>query len=442
MSEPVDESGIPQLDASGNPEAPTDISQPDEFDPASPENVTIKRIGRTATFFNLINTLIGAGIVSVPSTFTATGVGPTVLLLVLSCFLCCVAGIIILGLQKDLNCNGINEIAFRVLGKWGMNVVSVCLIIFCFSCTISYLIIGGNQLKSWISLANVDMNGTWKWALIVIIYLCVLPGAMTFPRHLSCLSHMAIPSVLGCVLFVIALIIKGCQLLPKSGYPPKSVSGINLDMGLFTAFGVHALTFNLQIVMGPIIAPYNPSVQKRSRVLGYTFLAAFFIIAIPGLIGYLLFGSETKSDILTSFDDDDVLIIFVRIGLFISVSASYPAIVLSIVGSIGQMIWNESIPETMLTRHRLILIPIVNIVNVVLAVFLPNIKPILGVGGSLGGCLVGFALPSLCRLITREGPLMTVKNIGHIIMFIFGIAAACICTYSSIVDAIAELSKK
>lgn len=447
---PVDETGVPRLDYMGNPELPNgEAVQPQEDTQELKENEgeevqenTIKRIGRTSTFFNLINTVVGAGIVSVPATFTATGVGPTSLLLVLSCFLCFLASIILVGLQNDLHCKGVNEIAFRVLGKWGMNAVSVGLIIFCFSCTISYLIIGGNQIKSWLTLAGLNMEADWKWAIVLIIYLCVIPGAMTFPRHLDCLSHMAVPSVLGCVLFVVSLIIKGCILLPKDNYPAASAKGIDMNMDIFTSFGVHALTFNLQIVMSPIITPYNPSVQKRSRILGYTFFATFFIVSVPGLIGYLLFGSETKSDILESFAPDDILFIFVRIGLFISVSASYPAIVLSIVGSIGQMLWNEEIPETMLTRHRLILIPIVNIVNVLLAILLPDIKPILGVGGSLGGCLVGFAFPSLCRLMTRKASLLTVTNILHIVMCVFGIAAACICTYTSVESAIDTFSNK
>ena len=437
----LDYSGNPILQPETTPVRKSDVEQEKTETQKEENEESLKRIGRTGTFFNLINILIGAGIVSVPATFTTCGIGPTVLLLVISCFLCNIASTILVTLQHDFNCKGINEVAFRILGKWGMNVISICLIIFCLSCTVAYIIIANNQLTSWLSLAGLGtLDAMWQRAIIIIIYVIVLPGWMTFPRHLSILSYMSIPSVLGCVLFVIAIVIKGCQYLVTNGTVEQTVKGIEFGLGIFTAFGVHALTFNIQIVMSPIIAPYNPSVRKRSRILGFTFMTCFFIVLFSGLFGYIMFGDNTKSDILTSFPDDDVFIIIVRIGLFISVSASYPAIVLSIVGSLGQMIWNESIPEEMPTKHRLILIPLVNIFNALLAILLPDIKPILGVGGSLGGCVAGFAMPSICRLVSRTTPLSSPNNIGHILFAIFGIFAAILCTYSSVVDAIAALS--
>ncbi|EAY17116.1 Transmembrane amino acid transporter protein [Trichomonas vaginalis G3] len=432
----VDESGLPTFQ---NVSEADKVDQPDA-PPADEQHA--QRIGRTATYFNLINTLVGAGIVSVPATFTSCGVGSTIMLLILSAYLCFFGGVTLIGIQRETGSKGIAEMAYRVLGKWAQHTVSIFQLIFCLSCTVAYLIIGSNQVVSWLKLAKLNMDGLWKWALVVIIYLCVLPGLMTFPRHMSCLSKFAIPSVLGVVLYFIAILIRASQALSKPDMPPDHTVGIDFGMGLFTAFGVHALTFSLQVVMMPIITPYNPSVRKRVRIIGYTFMSCFLIIVIPGLLGYLMYGQETASDVLSSFPDDDILMVFVRIGMFISVSASYPAIVVSMVASIGGMAWNENLPEEMPTKHRLILIPAINLVNLVIAIFLQDIKPILGVGGALGGCIVGFVFPSLCRLVMKTYPLKSWISILHMCFVGFGIIAAILCTYSSIKDAIAAFSKK
>lgn len=431
----VDESGLPTFENIDETNATITGDEPVK------EEFKTQRIGRTATFFNLINTLVGAGIVSVPSTFTACGVGPTVMLLITSAWLCFFGGVTLVGIQRETNAKGITEIAYKILGKWAQHTVSIFQLIFCLSCTVAYLIIGANQVMSWMKLAKLNMDGLWKWALVVLIYWCVLPGIMTFPRHMTCLSKFAIPSVLGVILYFIAIIIRASQKLSLPDCPPEDTIGIKFGMGLFTSFGVHALTFSLQVVMMPIITPYNPSVRKRVRIIGYTFMSCFLIIVVPGLLGYLMYGQSTSSDVLSSFPDNDILMIFVRIGMFISVSASYPAIVVSMVASLGGMIWNESLPEEMPTKHRLILIPSINAVVVAIAIFLSDIKPILGVGGALGGCIVGFVFPSLCRLVLRTQPLTHWISILHIIFVIFGIVASILCTYSSINDAIKAFSK-
>jgi len=440
--------GLPVvLDTNGNPIMDSNmgnmsIKQLDEFEEGSESSEPkVKRVGRFATFLNLCNAMVGAGIVSVPSTFNATGLGPTTILLALCGFLCFYSGVIMLGLQSDHKVSGLNELAYKIFGNSGQLLVSICIIIFAFSCTVAYLIIGANQIKSWLTLAGYNMTGKTEWALLMTFYLVVLPGMMTIPRHLDCLSKLAIPSVAGVAFYFFVMIIKAFTLLPKPEYPDPTTIGYKMSFEIFTAFGVHSLTFSLPVIMLPIIAPYNPSVRKRVYVMGWTFIATWLIVSIPAAIGYLLFGQNTKSDVLSSFPDNDILILIVRVGMFISVSMSYPAIVMSITGSLGQMLYQQNNPELLTSKQRWVLIPLVNIANLVVAIFFPDIRSILGVGGSIGGCLVGFVFPSLCRIVTRNTSLSTLTNVGHICFIVFGIIMSIICTYSSVKDAISSMKK-
>ena len=395
----------------------------------------VKRIGRLQTFTNLINALIGAGIVGVPATFKYSGVGPTVILLLLSCVLCYTCGNIIVGLQWDLDVKGLDELGKVMFGKAGKVIIAILCIIFSLSCCSSFLIIATGKLVDWLSLTKLNMNGTWPWAITCLIYSLCIPAALTIPRHLTFISKFSLVSTMCVLFYAISILVKASIYIRDNEIAP-SVKGYSAGTQLFTAFSVHALTFSLPIVMMPVIAPYNPNKRKRRMVLGFVYIFSWIMVAIPGMMAYLMKGDETQSDVLSSFDKKDVLIIIVQVAIFLNVTFGYPLVLTSMVGSLGELIWKQNLPELMTLKQRLILIPIVNAVNIIIGMFLKNIQAVLGVGGALGGCLVVFAFPSLCRLKQHKEPFTTLRSIGHFILVIFGLFSAIVCTYFSIETAV------
>lgn len=425
-----------QLDVDGNPimmdNNEMSHSESSGLEPGVGE---IKRVGRCGTFVNLINALIGAGIVGVPATFKDSGVGPTIALLLISCALCYMCGNILVSLQWELKATGIDQIAVMTFGKPGKIVISILCIIFSLSCCVGYLIIGTGKLVDWLSLSSLNMTGTWPWALTCLIYALVAPVLLTIPRHINFLSNFGYVSTLCVIFYAISITVKSGVELKSRGIP-DSVVGYDFGSGLFTAFSVHALTFSLPIVMGPVIAPYNPNRRKRKIVLGAVYLVSWILVAIPGMMAYLMKGVDTASDVLSSFAKDDVLIIIVQAAIFLNVTCSYPIVSTSLMGSLGELLWGQNLAELLTTKQRMILIPIVNAVHVIIGMFLKDIQAVLGIGGALGGCLVVFAFPSLVRLKITKEPYTTPRNIGHIVLVVFGSVAAVICTYFSVVGAI------
>ena len=407
----------------------------DVGEPVAEKVAQVKRVGRCATFTNLINALIGAGIVGVPATFKYCGVGPTIILLLLSCVLCYTCGNIIVGLQWDLEVKGLDELATVMFGKPGKIIIAILCIIFSLSCCSSYLIIATGKLVDWLSLTKLNMEGTWPWAITCLVYSLCIPVALTIPRHLTFISRLSMLSTFCVLFYAIALLVKASLFIHTDGFSPTAI-GYQAGLDLFTAFSVHALTFSLPIVMMPVIAPYNPNKRKRRLVLGWVYMFSWVMVAIPGMMAYLMKGADTASDVLSSFDKSDILIIIVQAAIFINVTLGYPLVLASMVGSLGELIWKQNLAELMTIKQRLILIPIVNAVNILIGMFLKNIQAVLGVGGALGGCIVVFAFPSMCRLKQHKEPYSSPRSIGHFILVIFGLFAAAVCTYFSIASAI------
>ena len=128
--------------------------------------------------------------------------------------------------------------------------------------------------------------------------------------------------------------------------------------------------------------------------------------------------------------------IIVRVIIFALVSFTYPMLVGSITGTLGDLILGEPNPAEMTLKQRLIIIPIVNIVSFLLALVSSDLQSMLGLGGAVTGCLVAFAFPSFCMLRISSKKWYHYKNILYFAFCVFGVVAGCISTYTSIKDMI------
>ena len=90
--------------------------------------------------------------------------------------------------------------------------------------------------------------------------------------------------------------------------------------------------------------------------------------------------------------------IIVRVVIFALVSFTYPVLVGSITGILGELILGEPNPAEMILKQRFILIPIVNIVSFLLALVSSDLQSMLGLGGAITGCFLVFAFTSFCMI--------------------------------------------
>ena len=366
-----------KVDEFGNPqEVP---SQEPEFSlkPDSSEEQHQTRVGRFGTFLNLTNNVLGAGIISVPSTFKFSGVGPTIILLLLSSFLNFFGATVYIRLQYKTKAKGLDTMVENSFGKVGLMTNGVLLTIFSFSCTVTYLIVGAQSVQSFGNLAGMKLNSDWKWYLIVLVYSCIVVP-LTFPRKLTALSKIASASFFSVLLYFFVITIKSIIALNKDGLGPEVV-GFKFNEGILTAFSVHVLTFALPIVVLPITSAYNPSPKKRITVLGWALMFCFTMVLIPSLLAYSFKGKDVESNILQSFGDDDVAILIVRIAMLVCVTCSYPSFISTMMATLGKMAFGQNIPEYLTFTQRAILLSCLNAANIVVAMFFRNITTVLSI---------------------------------------------------------------
>lgn len=399
------------------------------------------RVKRFSTLMNCMNTLLGAGILSLPLAYRHCGIVPSTIMLAIMGALSHVGSVMLmkLGLRKKLD--AFDQLGNAILGRWGGICISIGTMLYCISCLTTYLIIGFNNIASWFDAGGIKVDDKlWKRVVVLLIYFFAVPFPLTFPRDIKFLSPFSTLTFIATLLFVIVMIVKACQILP---YPPEQKPHViiaRFGINIFSAISIFGMAFAMPVVILPIMKPYNPNSWKRSLISFWNILIGFVFYVIPAITGYCLFGDDSKDVILDNFKSNDIPIIIVRVGFFIVVTCSYPAIALSLMESWGSLIFQDSNQQTMVTWKRIILIILTSIIPLCFALFLPRVGPALSIGGAFGGCLVDFFFPAIMWIKMSKKKWYHWQIILCILFAIFGLVSCAISTYQAVLDAIDAFS--
>ena len=420
------------METSSTQEEEEDIG---EFQHIEIETKPIHRRSRFRTFIDLTNALLGAGVIVVSSTFKTAGLAPATLLLLFSCFICYISGCLLISLQCKTNTSTLEELACHCFGRGMKIAVAISDIISTACFTASYLVIGADQIESWLSLAGVQIKGYGLWVALLAGYAVVVPVLLTIPRRIVFLVKFQTITILLSAFYAIAILVRAIM---ADAMPAPTVAGFKVDLSLFTVFGTDLMTFSMPTIMMPVLQRYNPHPRKRETIMGGSLVFCFLVISVPGVLGYLMTGDGATSDILKSFSNSDTLMIVVRVAMFCVATFSYPMLNAYIVGSIGAIVFENSDPSSMTLKQRAILIPVVNVVSFIAAMVSNDIQPILGFGGAVGMCFLGIMFPAMCKLKRTERRWWSCVNIFYVVLAIFGICMGVVCGGISIRDLVAS----
>lgn len=390
------------------------------------------QVGFFGTVMNLLNTLIGAEILSISRSMRFCGLVVSVGLMTFTAILSYISTILTIRLQNLTHAESFYGLAKVLYGKSMTVVLSVLVLVFTYTCCVAYLIIAGNDIQSWLELLHhADWMEGWKRPIVMFIYSIFMPVVLTIPKKVKFLSVFSTFAIFSVFFFAIILVVKGFTDLAPKGIDPTVLTA-KMNIHFFNAISVYSLMFALPAICLPLLRPVKPKLQYRYQIVGTSFFSCYLLVIVPGVIGYLLFGDATKDIILENFDNHDIIIQIVRFGFFIVVTTSYPIIALTIQTQLSVIIFKVPDPASLSNKKRALILLLTNFPPVLIAMVLPNIYPVISVGGSLGGCMTNFFFPAIFWLKITKQKMYHVSNLFCIFLAIFGLVSAVIATYQGI----------
>ncbi|KAJ2029611.1 hypothetical protein IWW57_001627 [Coemansia sp. S610] len=269
--------------------------------------------------FNVVNTMIGSGILALPYALKEAGFYFGIFVLVLVAFLTVFSLNTLVFSGRRVGLYKYESVSAASLGRSGYYLLSFALSVNSIGSCISYLIIVGDIVTSLAQTVFGFNFFTTRQAVIVVAAVgFTLP--LLFFRTLEPLVRPSALSVLCLPVIVLIVAIRGpTYALPEP--VPTPVFGPSI----LPAFGVIAFAYsctqtcfqNYQTLQDRTLAAWSKATSFATATAAVIYLAF-------SIISYKSFGLGTQPNLLNNFDNDDVLANVARVLLAFTLTLTYP----------------------------------------------------------------------------------------------------------------------
>ncbi|KAB2611492.1 sodium-coupled neutral amino acid transporter 4 [Pyrus ussuriensis x Pyrus communis] len=355
--------------------------------------------GISGAVFNLTTSIIGAGIMALPATMKVLGLVWGFVLIILMGILSEISVELLVRFSVLCKASSYGEVVQCALGRPWRIVSEICIIINNAGVLVVYLIIMGDVMSG--SLHHIGVfdqwlgHGVWDHRMLLIfavVVVCLAP--LCALEKIDSLSLTSAASVALAVVFVVV----ACAIAFI-----KLVEGKIDSPRMSPDFGSTKAILDLLVVI-PIMTNAYVCHFNMNRVGRITTVLCIVIYSLTAIAGYLLFGKDTESDILTNFDKDlgirfsSALNYIVRVGYIFHLLLVFPVVHFSLRQTVDALVFEGS-PPLVESRKRCFALTLVLLGLIYLgSTVIPNIWTAFKFTGATTAVSLGFIFPSLIAL--------------------------------------------
>ncbi|KAM8921194.1 solute carrier family 38 member 6 [Pelodytes ibericus] len=376
--------------------------------------------------FNLMNAIMGSGILGLSYAMANTGVIGFSILLLIVALLAAYSIHLLLHMCIQSAVTSYEDLGMTAFGSTGKILVASTILIQNIGAMSSYLFIIKSELPAAVAgFLTGDHGGAWYLdgrLLLIITSVCIVLPLALLPK-IGFLGYTSSLSFFFMVYFAIVVIIKKryvpCPLPLNHTMEYLQVSNSSeckpklFEFSKESAFALPTMAFSFlcHTSILPIYCELKcPSKSRMQNVANLGIVLSFIIYFISALFGYLTFYEKVESELLQGYSKylpNDILIITVRLFILLAVLLTVPLIHFPARKAFIMMFFSR-LPFSYI-RHVLVTLAL-NIIIVLLAIYVPDIRNVFGVVGSTTSTCLLFVFPGLFYVkISTEGYLSPQK---------------------------------
>ncbi|XP_014999316.2 solute carrier family 38 member 6 isoform X2 [Macaca mulatta] len=366
--------------------------------------------------FNLMNAIMGSGILGLAFIMANTGILGFSFLLLTVALLASYSVHLLLSMCIQTAVTSYEDLGLFAFGLPGKVVVAGTIIIQNIGAMSSYLLIIKTEFPAAIAeFLTGDYSRYWyldgQTLLIIICVGIVFPLAL-LPK-IGFLGYTSSLSFFFMMFFALVISNATDDCKPKLFHFSKESA---------YALPTMAFSFLCHTSILPIYCELqSPSKKRMQNVTNTAIALSFLIYFISALFGYLTFYDKVESELLKGYSKylpHDVVVMTVKLCMLFAVLLTVPLIHFPARKAVMMMFFSN-FPFSWI-RHFLITLAL-NIIIVLLAIYVPDIRNVFGVvGASTSTCLI-FVFPGLFYLKLSREDFLSWKKFGAFVLLIFGI---------------------
>lgn len=370
--------------------------------------------GLYSAVFNLTTTVVGAGIMALPATMKVLGLFVGLVFIILMGVLSEISIEFLVRFTVHYKATSYGEVVQHALGKRGRILSEIFIVLNNAGMLIVYLIIMGDVMSG--SLHHLGIfdqwlgHGVWDHRKMLILAVMVLFLApLCALDKIDSLSLTSAASVALAVIFVlVAFVVAFIKLVEGKIEAPRFTPDFGSTKAILDLLVVIPIMSNAYVCHFNVQPIYNElegrSPEKMNRVGRITTALCVFVYASTAMAGYLLFGEDTESDVLTNFDKDlgirfsTALNYIVRVGYILHLLLVFPVIHFSLRQTVDNLLFKGSPPLTESRKRCLTLTGVLLAVIYFGSTMIPNIWTAFKFTGATTAVSLGYTFPALVAL--------------------------------------------
>ncbi|PVU99194.1 hypothetical protein BB559_000929 [Furculomyces boomerangus] len=285
--------------------------------------------------FNILNTIIGSGIIGLPYAIKEAGFWLGLFLIVFVGVLSYFSLSILIQSGTKLDSFDFKSNVKRAMGKPGEFLLSFALIFNGFGSCITYLIISGDVLQPFVSIIlpeKYHMFATRTAVILLVSFFLILP--LLFFDSLDPLAQYSTIAVLIIPVVIIIIVFRSPIYLARNTIvlntaanqyqqflPPFDIIGKNP----LPALGVIAFALMCTQTAYQNFNTLDKSINKGWKIAsGFAIIFSVIIYIMFAAMGYLIFGYDVEPNFLNNFPYTDNWINLSRLLMAVSILLTYP----------------------------------------------------------------------------------------------------------------------
>ncbi|KAI7856727.1 transmembrane amino acid transporter protein-domain-containing protein [Circinella umbellata] len=271
----------------------------------------------TGSCMNLVNAMMGSGIMGLPLALRLCGLWMGLLCSVVIAILTGIAmQLLVLAGIRCGQYTMADLARVSLLGIWGSHLVNFLLVFHTAGTAVSYYILLGDMLPELFDNYNITWLADRRVAVVAFGLTCTLP--LSLPRSIaplvkwSTLNVMLLPIVLICVFIRMPVYATTSSSLFEWTWPSSTNN-------LFQGLAILGLSFGCsQNVFGVYLSQRDQQPSQFLLANTSSVLIGYIINLTFAIMGFLCFGDNVKANVLLNFPRDDPTINVVRLllGIF------------------------------------------------------------------------------------------------------------------------------